>query len=439
MVKKKKVLFRGAYNLYNFGDDLILITWLEFLSDVLKFSNETLEPYIAKRYESLAKLNFKSPFTLNYLELPEISECINEKFMKFRFPLRLPNIKLLIKGFKKKPILYLCALTLLSLIIATDVIVYRVCGRCIFIKKYLDSINNLDVIHYIGGGYFVDWWNTLMINEFLIVVLAKAVNPDLKIIGTGLGVGPLKSRFNRIIFKLLAKNFNYLSCRENVSSALVKDLRVGVTSKTLGDDTILLFPYLEKIKINLDRSINTKLALNLKHFFAHDYSLIKQDIENFIKSAGSQNYRIEYFYFGRTPGPQDSKLMQSLDKECRKYLTIHDSYEEGWVDFLKNLSDSAVGLGFAFHFCFLLTLMGIPVISVYSGEYYRQKIESGIKLLDADSVVLSMAELASKGVTEVMSIEKDLKQGNFKDKIAAMYKQSASEYARVYKDVLSGS
>lgn len=438
MTRKKRVFFRGYYDRHNFGDDLILIAWLEFLSGVLKFRDEEFEPYLTRKSGSLTKLNFKGPLSLNYLEPPEITDYINEAFKRFRIPLRLPGLRYLIQGIKKrKSFLYFCAFILLTLILAIEVIIYRISGKSFFIKRYLDFLKNLDVIHYVGGGYFNDIWIETLIDDFFLVLLAKAVNPHLKVIGTGLGLGPLKKGISRVIFKVFTKNFDYLFVRENKSLKLLEDLGIDTYKKTLGDDALLLFPWFEKIKNTQRGCTKGKIAFNLKNFFDHNYYPVKENIESYMRLMEFQGNKVEYFCFGAGPGPDDRKMTQIFDEERRKNLTIHDPYEEGWTDFFENLVQVGAGLGFAYHFCVLLTLLGIPVVSVYSGEYYRQKMEGGIKWLNKDAVILSIGELASRNLAKVVNTAKALRQENINGKPASMYKEMTSEYTRAYKNIFS--
>jgi hypothetical protein len=64
MNKKTKIYLRGAYNLYNFGDDLLLISTIKLLSKHLKLTSKDVELYVSKNFESLLQLNFHSDLDL---------------------------------------------------------------------------------------------------------------------------------------------------------------------------------------------------------------------------------------------------------------------------------------------------------------------------------------------------------------------------------------
>ena len=297
-------------------------------------------------------------------------------------------------------------------------------------------MKNLDLIHYIGGGYFTDKWMDVLIYEYITVVLAKIINPNLKVIGTGLGLGPFKNKLSLIILKLFTRNFDYIFVREAESLSLLEALKVDVYKKVLGDDAILLLTDLTQLKSESYLNCNNITALNLKSFPDHDYSLLKHKLENCIKLLEDKNYKIKYFCFGRKPGPDDLSLFEALDNDYKNNVAIHDPYEEGWISFLENLAKADIWLGFACHFNVILTLLSIPVISVHSGEYYKQKIAGVIKLLSNDSMVLSIDELVVQDLVEALGMAKSLHQGHIEDRVEYMYKEMKLEYLNAYRSVL---
>lgn len=91
MNKNKKLHLRGAYNLYNFGDDLLLISIIEFLNKELGFTSENINIYISKNWESLPKIKFDSKINLEYgVELSNIVCHINGKLKTLHIPLKIP-------------------------------------------------------------------------------------------------------------------------------------------------------------------------------------------------------------------------------------------------------------------------------------------------------------------------------------------------------------
>ena len=443
MNKKNRIFLRGCHNLFNFGDDLLLISTLELLSKDLGLTNEDLDIYLSQNDQSLANLKFETNLKLKYcLELSDIIYQINLKLKKLYIPLEIPHIYDLLRNIltarvsKRLRISSFCLLIVLAAIVFTDVVLYKVFHKALFTKEYIAFLQKLDVIHYVGGGYFTDRWIEVLICEWFIVALAKAFNPDLKVIGTGLGLGPFKPKLNLKILKAFIKNFDYLFVREKESLDLINNLNIKLYKKVMGDDVILLLPYLNQLKSESKLNCSQTTALNLKSFPDHDYSLLKQNIEVYLKSIEGKKSRVEFFCFGRKPGPDDHSLVESLAQPYQDKLIIHDPYEEGWLKFLENLAKADRGLGFAYHFNVILTLLKIPNVNVYAGDYYRQKIGGVIKQLNKNSIILSIDELVGKDLASVLAVT-GTNQTNTGAIAELMYHEMKSEYLSAYKRILN--
>lgn len=434
MGEKKGIFLRGAYNLFNFGDDLILISWLNFLKSVVKCKDEDITLYLTKGHQSLTNLGYKSGFKPKQLELLDLTDHINNKLKKHRLGFRFPSVRQLIEGIKKKSIQSILYLSLLAAAIGVDVLIYKMSSNAVFIKKYLDQLANVDVIHYVGGGYFADWLGKMIVYELLAVSLMKMLNPNIKVVGTGLGVGPLKNSLNRRFFKMLAKNFHYLSVRDHESLQVVKGLGIKSKVKVLGDDIILLTPYITKLQ-NTDKKQNRRqVALNIKDFPGHDYSKIGENMRDYIADMQSQGFEITYYCFGKKPGPDDHSLLNLLDDKQSKKFKIHDPYLEGWSRTLKHLSQAKAGISFGFHLSYILTSLGTPVVSIYCGDYYRQKIQGGLKVLKSNSLVFSIDEVRSEKFSKAVRNLSSLKHEGVKTQ--TLYDKMSSEYLRQYKHLL---
>ena len=444
MNRKTKIYLRGAYNLYNFGDDLLLISTIELLSKHLKLTNENSELYVSKNFESLLQLNFDSDLELQHsVEWSDIIYRLNLKLEKLRLPFKLPLVIHQIIGhilrgewLEQSRFLSFCQLIVIAIAIFTDIFLYKLFRKALFTKEYINFLQNLDVIHYIGGGYLNERWLEVIVYEYITITLAQSFNPNLKVVGTGLGLGPFKSKASLLVFKFFVAKFDYLFVRETESLAIIKNLNVDVSSKVVGDDVILLLPELNKIRSKKDSNYIT--ALNLKSFPDYNYVLIKDSLENYLKkSLYSQSSQVEYFCFGREPGPGDRNLLEIFDRCYQDSLVVRDPYEEGWLKFLENLSRAHIGLGCAYHFNIILTLLNIPTVGIYSGSYYKQKIAGVMKLLSQDAIILSLDELASgKDLAEILNVA-IASHVSGENTLEQMYEAMKQEYVNTYKNILS--
>ncbi|MBD2306779.1 polysaccharide pyruvyl transferase family protein [Chroococcidiopsis sp. FACHB-1243] len=448
MKNKKKIYLRGAYNLYNFGDDLLLISTLNFFSKHLKLSRENVELYASKNFESLLQLKFDSDLELKHsVEWSDMIYRINLKLEKLRIPIKFPLVVHQLLGhvlrgewLEQSRFLSFCQLVAIAIIIFTDIILYKLFQKALFTKEYITFLKQLDVIHYIGGGYLNERWLEVIIYEYITISLARSFNPKIKVIGTGLGLGPFKSRASLVIFKLFARKFSYLFVREISSLSIVKNLKIDVNTKVLGDDVILLLPALTRLKLeqcNYNRSSNSLTAINLKSFSDYNYNLIKLSLENYLKQVlDERSSQPEYFCFGREPGPDDRNLLEILDRYYRDSLVIRDPYEEGWRSFLSRLAGARVGIGCAYHFNIILALFNIPTVGIYSGSYYKQKIVGVMQLLSQDTLVLSLDELGlEKDLAEVVNVAINAHTSG-ESQLEQMYTAMKQEYVNAYIAIL---
>lgn len=80
--------------------------------------------------------------------------------------------------------------------------------------------NNVESIHFVGGGYLNSMWQ----NNLLLLVqasLLKEQNLSLKIYMTGVGLTPVTDDFVKL-FKKYTYNFDFIECRDKQSAELLK-------------------------------------------------------------------------------------------------------------------------------------------------------------------------------------------------------------------------
>lgn len=409
------ILVRGAHDSFNFGDDLIFIAIYYFLIKDLELGN-IVDLYTQRNAHSLDKLSFKFALKLNKSkEINDVIYPINSKLKTLKIP-RVLRI--------------LCAVFIFGIFLI-DICLFRVIGKSLFFKDIIVFFKNLDVIHYIGGGYITDRWRNRMIYEFLTVNVAKMINPNLKIIGTGLGLGPFSHKSSLFFLKRFLGKFDYLFLREQQSFNLVKKLNVKVNVKCLGDDVLLLFPIFENLKYKRDKVNESVVAINLKDFPDHNYNEIRDIISDFLMLADKKNFRIEYFSFGQNPGPDDYDVFQNLRLDNGKVISaVHNPYEEGINTYIQSLNKVKFGFGFAYHFNVILAIMSIPSISIYVGDYYEQKIKGSMALFDMP-FVFSIIDLKNQDLGVI--INKILQnKWDEEDRIRKLYKNMVKEYTLMY-------
>ncbi len=415
----KNLYLKGSFNHYNFGDDLLLFAVLYFFESNLNFTNDDLNIFIDKQANSIDKLKFNSNFKINNYCDP--GYVINDKLKEKRMP----------RIFK---LLILMVLLFINIMYA---ILYKLTGLNIFNKSINKFYNDLDVIYYIGGGYLTDtWYNSMpqLTYDYFNLITAKLINPNLKVIGTGMGLGPIKTKLYKILFKKFIKHFDYIYVREEQSVELLADLNIKTPVKNLGDDALLLYPYFK----NLQKDKEKAFSFNFKDFQYHDYSDYIDNLTDTVNFFKDNGYKLNFFAFGELPGPHDSRLVKLFNKEIQQSITIYNPYQIGFDSFISKLLSSNAGLGFAYHFNVILSLLNLPVLGIYSSNYSKQKINNVIKDMNNNSIILNVNELKSNNLqnnlktllnfTESPKIESSI--------INKKYEEMTEEYKKMFKGIL---
>jgi len=424
MVKNKiRIFIKGAHNCYNFGDDAIFIAILYFLEKNLGLTEKNCQIYTEKNRNSFEKLNYKFDLKLkNGIKINEIFEPINSYLKLLKFPkfLRLIFASFILGAF------------------FTNIWFFRIFKKKFFFKDIITFFENLDIIHYIGGGYITDRWKMRMVHEYLTVNIAKRINPDLKIIGTGLGLGPFRFKISLFFLKGFLNKFDYLFLREQQSFDLVRKLNIKTYLKCCGDDVLLLFPLFKDLKCKQAKLNKKIVGFNLKDFPDHNYIKIKENMEKLLNLLQTENLEIKYFCFGQKPGPDDYNVLSNLDLKLTKDLIIYNPYKQGFYEFIKGLAKVNFGIGFAYHFSVILSIMDIPSIAIYAGDYYRQKIAGAIKFFGNFSCVLNIDDIQkSKIVSLIEKLITSTEKNSQSQRVKNLYNNMLTEYISAYKQVIT--
>lgn len=418
---KIKIFLRGAYDSYNFGDDLIFIAILYFLEKNVNLKKEDVEIYIKKQKHSLEKLKWK--FKFDFQEGKDFNADV------------ICNINRKLKSLKLPRGIRIFVVACLFVLVLVDICIFRLTRKSIFFKDFVYFFRNLDILHYIGGGYINDWLKVQLINEWIMVNMAKMINPNLKIIGTGSGLGPFRYKFKLSLrfLKIFLNRFDRLFLRDFTSLRFVKGLKIKTYARCYGDDILLLHPLFQSLKC---KKAKKNMAFNLKDFPDYDYSKLKKCLKDFLILVREKNFQVEYFCFGQKPGPDDYGLFKSLHIDDKiSPLIMHNPYEEGVQAFIENLNRTNLGIGCAYHFNVILSMLSIPSMAIYSGNYYAQKIKGAEELYNIPFVF-------NINDVNAYSLEKSLKEllkknYNISNNLEAMYKKMVDEYTILYKTTVN--
>jgi polysaccharide pyruvyl transferase WcaK-like protein len=403
----KKVLLKGYYDFTNFGDDLLLIAILDLLNQA--FPSEAKELYYEKQHDSLALLD-ENRFGLIPFEEP---------------------IKVFVKNLKDNHVhkLIIAVLTVLSFgIMYLNCLIYRLTSLKLLAPKTIDYFKNLDVIHYIGGGYFTDIWHfsfQYIIYELLLLHYAKLINPKLKIVATGIGVGPVQTSVYPVLLKQFFSLFDDIVVREEKSFITLK--KAGIEhAKFITDDVVLLKPRLQQAVLDIEPNNEKILGFNLKNDKDHDYNEIATEVVNLLEEATQQGYAIRFLCFGI-----DQNVLHCLqDRNPHLKIEIVNPYEQGFNTFLAKFVTTTVSFGFAYHYAIVSCLFGKSTICVYANEYYKQKVGGVLSQLCPDQTVLELKDFLN---LDFKTVEQTALNKISLEQTDKQYQMLWDEYTSIYK------
>ncbi len=363
--------FRGCYNSTNFGDDLLLFGLLDALHRCVGLQPENTTVWIDPQQDSIPPLQYPLPFELH----------------AFHEPLKGWNRKIAnwgVSGIIRK--------ALLALGILYFVVVYGIYGLLrlpIGAFKTIQFFKKLTVLHYIGGGYFntrLGFGTDLLIYEYLMVTFIHWVNPQAKITASGLGIGPVTSKFYEWLYAKFLTHFSFVYVREQESLAFVKRLAPTLECQCLGDDATLLTPACQELLFPIEKQ--NLFAINLKYDDVHDYTAMGNKMAEIIAYVKTKGFDVAFFSFGA-----DHKAIKHLPESLQNTFPIYNPYEMGMIPFLKELAKARYGLGFAYHFAILGTMLNIKTANIYYDDYYKQKTGGVIQQICEKHLTISYKTL----------------------------------------------
>jgi polysaccharide pyruvyl transferase WcaK-like protein len=398
---------RGCYNSTNLGDDLLLFGLLDTLHRSVGLQSENTTVWIDPQQDSIPALNYPLPFELH---------AFHEPLKDWSRTLASWHLN----GFVRKLFL------MLGIVYFTCVYgIYSLIKLPVGAFKTIDFFKKLTVLHYIGGGYFntrLGFGTDLLVYEYLMVTFIHWVNPQAKIVASGLGIGPVTSSFYAWLFKRFLKNFSFVYVREKESLAFVKKLAPTVECQCLGDDATLLLPACHETLFPIQKK--NLFAINLKYDDVHDYRAMGEKLEAIVNHVKAQGFEVAFFSFGA-----DHKAISHLPASLQNSFPVYNAYEMGLMPFLKHLAQARYGLGFAYHFAILGTMLNIKTANIYYDDYYKQKTGGVIDQICDKPLTLSYEALMALPVESLLATL-DATDANY---LPVMVDRLSTTYAWAYQ------
>jgi len=251
------------------------------------------------------------------------------------------------------------------------------------------SICESDVIYYCGGGYINDVGifdsRSNLIMAFLAILAKKPV------IMSGQGIGPFNTFFSRLLIKLVIPRLSMITFRDfDGSKNFLIENGIRFNGDSVGDDAMSM-P--QKNTSFSNEWQGKRLGINFRISpFTPDLDKKTNDFSKFLTLIEKEtNWQINFFIF-ETWRPWEKEVLHSLLKESEiKNYIIHETEDPREALYLTSKCD--LTLGISYHFIVFSLQLGIPTIAIYTGEYYRSKMEGLLEWYNKKDWCISIQEM----------------------------------------------
>lgn len=332
-----RYLLVGALGGPNFGDELILLTWIE----VIKQRDPTAQIYCdGYNLESLKKT------------VDGLAHVVDEGESLWSF------CSLLDYDVKKD--------------IWSEISKFSINNQNLILNKLsVLSKKNIDQIHIIGGGYFNNIWKS----NYSILIMSRLLSwmTGARLIATGLGLTPVDV-VDLQNLRALLKTFDLVDVRDEASYNLLSDIDTKCITYT-GDDVLLLlsdditkFP-LQKIN---QKSLVICLQNDLFDGDSVSEALFTTDIITLLQKHAVTNVIFAMAMMDDVSG-RARKLKSTLERHNFGVLTI-EPYD--LIKFGFPISEGGLIITSRYHPHFLSALSGAAGLAISSISYYDTKHEA---------------------------------------------------------------
>jgi polysaccharide pyruvyl transferase WcaK-like protein len=279
------------------------------------------------------------------------------------------------------------------------------------LTQYLKAITFADLILWGGGELIQDDTSRVKIPYWFVNILILTFIFRKKVIGLGQGLGPVKSKFNRYLSKLIFDQLEAFISRDNYSEKMIRDVGSTVPVINSHDPAILVSDLVEKrsdvlkgylTENGFSSQANTKIigvgvrrwfhqrSSWIPHKYAVKYALRKIPGEEEFKEMTKNlailldtlvvryGYKVVFFPMYTPSHEADDKISRQvtdLMKYERETFVFTDDVSP--TEYLRLIAGTDLFLGIRLHSTILSTSMSIPSLTFYyvpKGKSYFEQL-----------------------------------------------------------------
>lgn len=237
-------------------------------------------------------------------------------------------------------------------------------------------VNEVDGIHIIGGGYINSFWPDMLYEILLLIRLAKLYKK--RIILTGQTIGPIIEDEYDWVIREIIESCDLLDLRDEANLEFVRQCQISQLHISVDDATSL--KSCAEIPDTININLNNYLNINLLEWDKNTDLIENACMNVFVPFIDSLPYThdidaVNYLSFSPTDRKFGEYIQQNLSNP--DYINIIDLYllkPELAKSFVMN---AVANIGMRFHMAVFSMSAAVPIFSMYSSQYYFNKI-SGV-------------------------------------------------------------
>jgi polysaccharide pyruvyl transferase WcaK-like protein len=263
----------------------------------------------------------------------------------------------------------------------------------------LNAISSSEYFVFTGGGYLTD--KGMFECRCCLFMAILALILKRKVVFTGQGLGPFYSALTNFMLRYVVSRSQCCFLRDsNESVQVLYDLKINKEKAIVaGDDALSLTLSNESKNLLNEESKKIQIAVHLRISpFTENIDSIKLDIENLVNLMFDNSWYPVFFIFAS----QDSwerEYLNSLLKIRRS--TEYQIFSDPDPRVIKSrISECDIAIGVAYHFIIFALTTGVPVLALYGGAYYKQKMNGVLEFFNKQEWLVSFDKFESQKVFE---------------------------------------
>ena len=301
------------------------------------------------------------------------------------------------------------------------------------------TINDSEVLFFCGGGYINDVGSFEARSNLALALMLKLRGK--LVIMSGQGFGPFNTILTKILLRTVIPQIDLITFRDKINSKkIVESMNINLkSSECVGDDasslpekiifTPTLKPYSYRIAVNI----------RISPFTANFSKKIKIIEDLLSELSNNYDFHIDFFIF-ETWRPWEKELVQKVIRDANLVnYTIHQTEDPREALYLLKDCDTAIGI--SYHFIVFALKQGIPCIAIYSGEYYRLKMQGLLEWYDKTAWAVDIDDSNTKELLDIclaLSKEKLTYTNILRDRSNEISNQTSKIISKTI-DLISGS